>query len=89
MQLNELARQSGNQKLKRLSRYPRPAIVAWRSIALVQSPELITFDEPTRGIDVEVIAEIHQEIKRLADEGRAVVMVLRTGQKYLHCPTVF
>ena len=31
--------------------------------------EVIIFDEPTRGVDVGAIAEIHQLIKRLADEG--------------------
>ena len=29
---------------------------------LVQSPRLIIFDEPTRGVDVGAIAEIHQII---------------------------
>ena len=40
--------------------------------ALVQKPKLIIFDEPTRGVDVGAIAEIHQLINRLADEGIAV-----------------
>jgi simple sugar transport system ATP-binding protein len=43
--------------------------------ALVQSPDVIIFDEPTRGVDVGAIAEIHQEINRLADEGKAVVVI--------------
>ncbi|GGC77498.1 sugar ABC transporter ATP-binding protein [Chelatococcus reniformis] len=43
--------------------------------SLVQEPELIIFDEPTRGVDVGAIAEIHQLLNRLADEGRAVVMI--------------
>jgi len=43
--------------------------------SLVQSPELIIFDEPTRGVDVGAIAEIHQLINRLADEDRAVVVI--------------
>jgi len=43
--------------------------------ALVQEPELIIFDEPTRGVDVGAIAEIHQLINRLADEGKAVVVI--------------
>ena len=33
------------------------------------------FDEPTRGIDVGAKAEIHRLIRRLADEGAAVVMI--------------
>jgi len=43
--------------------------------SLVQEPELIIFDEPTRGVDVGAIAEIHQIINRLADEGKAVVVI--------------
>jgi simple sugar transport system ATP-binding protein len=43
--------------------------------SLVQEPELVIFDEPTRGVDVGAIAEIHQIINRLADEGKAVVVI--------------
>ncbi len=43
--------------------------------SLVQEPELIIFDEPTRGVDVGAITEIHQLINRLADEGKAVVVI--------------
>jgi simple sugar transport system ATP-binding protein len=43
--------------------------------ALAQKPRLIIFDEPTRGVDVGAIAEIHQLINRLADEGIAVMMI--------------
>jgi len=42
---------------------------------LVQRPEIVIFDEPTRGVDVGAIAEIHQIINRLADEGLAVVVI--------------
>src|ERR1700691_6229740 len=43
--------------------------------SLVQKPKLIIFDEPTRGVDVGAIAEIHQFINRLADDGIAVVVI--------------
>jgi simple sugar transport system ATP-binding protein len=43
--------------------------------SLIQEPELIIFDEPTRGVDVGAIVEIHELINRLADEGKAVVVV--------------
>ena len=43
--------------------------------SLIQEPELIIFDEPTRGVDVGAITEIHQLINRLADEGKAVVVI--------------
>jgi simple sugar transport system ATP-binding protein len=43
--------------------------------ALVQRPKLIIFDEPTRGVDVGAIAEIHHLIAMLADEGLAVIVI--------------
>ncbi|WP_198972898.1 sugar ABC transporter ATP-binding protein [Xylophilus sp. ASV27] len=43
--------------------------------ALVQKPRLVIFDEPTRGVDVGAIAEIHQFIQQLADQGIAVVVI--------------
>ncbi|MGY3233188.1 MULTISPECIES: sugar ABC transporter ATP-binding protein [unclassified Bradyrhizobium] len=42
---------------------------------LVQDPSIIIFDEPTRGVDVGTIPHIHAEIRRLADEGKAVVVI--------------
>jgi simple sugar transport system ATP-binding protein len=43
--------------------------------SLVQEPSVIIFDEPTRGVDVGAIAEIHQIIRGLAEEGKAVVVI--------------
>ncbi len=43
--------------------------------SLVQDPQIIIFDEPTRGVDVGAISEIHDLINRLADEGKAVVVI--------------
>lgn len=43
--------------------------------SLCQRPKLVIFDEPTRGVDVGAIAEIHQLINRLADDGLAVVVI--------------
>jgi len=43
--------------------------------SLVQEPDIVIFDEPTRGVDVGAIAEIHAEINRLADAGKAVVVI--------------
>jgi ABC-type sugar transport system ATPase subunit len=42
---------------------------------LVQKPRLVIFDEPTRGVDVGAIVEIHQFINELADSGLAVVVI--------------
>ena len=43
--------------------------------SLAQKPKLVIFDEPTRGVDVGAIAEIHQLIDRLADDGLAVIVI--------------
>ncbi|NYT66639.1 sugar ABC transporter ATP-binding protein [Alcaligenaceae bacterium] len=43
--------------------------------SLIQEPELIIFDEPTRGVDVGAVAEIHDIIRGLADQGLAVVVI--------------
>ena len=43
--------------------------------SLIQEPLLIIFDEPTRGVDVGAIAEIHQTIEQLADAGAAIVVI--------------
>ena len=41
---------------------------------LLIEPKVLLLDEPTRGIDVGAKAEIYQLIRRLASEGRAIVM---------------
>ncbi|TGR72882.1 sugar ABC transporter ATP-binding protein, partial [Mesorhizobium sp. M2D.F.Ca.ET.223.01.1.1] len=43
--------------------------------SLIQKPKLVIFDEPTRGVDVGAIVEIHQLISDLADQGMAVVVI--------------
>jgi ABC-type sugar transport system ATPase subunit len=43
--------------------------------SLVQKPKLVFFDEPTRGVDVGSIEDIHKFIRGLADEGVAVVVI--------------
>ena len=43
--------------------------------ALVQDPSVVIFDEPTRGVDVGTIPQIHGLIRRLAEEGKAVVVI--------------
>ena len=40
-----------------------------------QKPKVVIFDEPTRGVDVGAIKEIHDFIKSLADEGITVIVV--------------
>lgn len=43
--------------------------------SLAQEPKIIFFDEPTRGVDVGAISQIHQSIRALAEEGKAVVVI--------------
>lgn len=43
--------------------------------SMVQNPKLVIFDEPTRGVDVGAIQEIHELLHRLADSGLAVVLI--------------
>ena len=43
--------------------------------SLAQEPSLVIFDEPTRGVDVGAIADLHQIINELADSGIAVVVI--------------
>lgn len=43
--------------------------------SLVQDPQIIIFDEPTRGVDVGAIEEIHNLINALADQGKPVVVI--------------
>jgi ribose transport system ATP-binding protein len=42
---------------------------------LARRPRVIVVDEPTQGVDVGAKAEIHRLVRRLADEGAAVVMI--------------
>jgi ribose/xylose/arabinose/galactoside ABC-type transport system permease subunit/ABC-type branched-subunit amino acid transport system ATPase component len=42
---------------------------------LERQPDVLLLDEPTRGIDVAAKAEVHGLIRRLAGEGRAVVLI--------------
>jgi ABC-type sugar transport system ATPase subunit len=67
-------RSTGNDaKVVELSGGNQQKVVIAKS--LVQDPDLIIFDEPTRGVDVGAIVEIHDLIQRLADEGKAVVVI--------------
>jgi D-xylose transport system ATP-binding protein len=43
--------------------------------ALLCEPEVLLLDEPTRGIDVGAKREVYQQIERLAEQGKAIVLV--------------
>jgi ribose transport system ATP-binding protein len=42
---------------------------------LHQDPDILLLDEPTRGIDIRSKSDIYREIRRLADSGKAILMV--------------
>ena len=48
-------------------------------------PNVLIFDEPTRGIDVGARAEIYELIRRLADAGVAIVMISSDLDEVLGC----
>jgi ABC-type sugar transport system ATPase subunit len=64
---------SRNARVVELSGGNQQKVVIAR--ALAQDPDIIIFDEPTKGVDVGAIAEIHALINRLADDGKAVIII--------------
>ncbi|KCB46116.1 sugar ABC transporter ATP-binding protein [Bordetella hinzii] len=62
-----------NAKVIELSGGNQQKVVIAKS--LVQRPKLVILDEPTRGVDVGAIAELHAVINELADSGLAVVVI--------------
>jgi simple sugar transport system ATP-binding protein len=64
---------AGNARAVELSGGNQQKLVIGKG--LLQKPRLVIFDEPTRGVDVGAIGEIHQLINRIADEGLAVIMI--------------
>lgn len=62
-----------NQKATNLSggNQQKVLLAKWLS----QDPVIYIFDEPTRGIDVGTKTEVYDLIKRLAKEGKAIIMV--------------
>lgn len=63
----------GNQNVLRLSGGNQQKVVIAK--ALIQQPELIIFDEPTRGVDVGAIAEIRNIIRGFAEGGAGVIVI--------------
>jgi len=60
-------------KIVELSGGNQQKVVVAKSLA--QEPSIIFFDEPTRGVDVGTIPEIHGQIRQLPREGKAVVVI--------------
>jgi ABC-type sugar transport system ATPase subunit len=70
LRINTLKRKA---RIVELSGGNQQKVVVAKSLA--QDPEVVIFDEPTRGVDVGAIPEIHSAIRRLANEGKAVVVI--------------
>ena len=64
---------SADARIIELSGGNQQKVVVGKS--LIQSPSVVFFDEPTRGVDVGAIPEIHAAIRELADAGKAVVVI--------------
>ncbi|MDC7290367.1 sugar ABC transporter ATP-binding protein [Blautia schinkii] len=61
------------QLVKNLSGGNQQKVVLAKWLAM--NPEVIIFDEPTRGIDVGAKQEIYDIMNQLADEGKAIIMI--------------
>jgi simple sugar transport system ATP-binding protein len=64
---------SGDARVVELSGGNQQKVVIAKS--LVQDPKVVIFDEPTHGVDVGAIPEIHKFIRELADTGVAVLVI--------------
>jgi len=62
-----------NQKARHLSGGNQQKVLIAR--ALLADPEILILDEPTRGIDVGVKAEIQEIVRGLARSGKAVIVI--------------
>ena len=60
-------------KLIELSGGNQQKVVVAKS--LVQKPKLVIFDEPTHGVDVSAIEEIHSFIRSLAEQDIAIIVI--------------
>ncbi|MGY6172356.1 sugar ABC transporter ATP-binding protein [Candidatus Mycoplasma pogonae] len=66
-------RNSLNQLVKNLSGGNQQKVAI--SKALLSDPQIIIFDEPTRGVDVGARREIYEIIEQLKNSGKAVVVI--------------
>jgi inositol transport system ATP-binding protein len=64
---------SGHQAVSQLSGGNQQKVVIART--LLAEPSIVILDEPTRGIDIGAKAEVYGIIARLAQQGKAVILV--------------
>lgn len=69
----EIKTRSGKQLVNLLSGGNQQKVVIAK--VLLNNPDIVILDEPTRGIDVGAKAEIYKLIFRLAEEGKAIIMI--------------
>lgn len=69
----QIALRSEMQKVKELSggNQQKVVLAKW----LLTEPQILILDEPTRGIDIGVKAEVYKMINRLAKEGKSILMI--------------
>jgi ABC-type polar amino acid transport system ATPase subunit len=56
-----------------LQDFPSASSNEWQSPALGMSPKLVLFDEPTSALDPELVDEVLEAIRMLAEEGMTMV----------------
>lgn len=69
----EIKMKDENQMVSELSGGNQQKVVVAR--ALFPEPDIIILDEPTRGIDVKTKSDIHRLMSRLAQRGKAIIMI--------------
>ena len=61
------------QKVRNLSGGNQQKVILGRWLGA--NPEILIFDEPTRGIDVGAKAEIYKLMTQLVEEGKSIIMI--------------
>ena len=73
MELMEVKAASVNQAISQLSGGNQQKVIVGKW--LMNQPDILILDEPTRGIDIGSKSEIHRLISNLAKKGMAILMV--------------